>query len=170
MYHAHCLASLSDLHDRLCLMQIMLLCCAPQTCRSCQACQEACAMCAAHSQPMLSPWQGHARPSEFARHATRFISDSCLQDVLAICGSSLPPWTHALATSCKFLFPFDLRRRFFYCTSFGLARALQHLQQQQAAEGGAPPPASRDSRELRVGRLQRQKVMPAYVPASETLL
>ena len=81
-----------------------------------------------------------------------------LQDVLAICGCTLPPWTHALACSCKFLFPFDLRRRLFYCTSFGLARALQHLQLQQQQEGGGVQTTSRDGRELRVGRLQRQKV------------
>lgn len=87
-----------------------------------------------------------------------FTMRLCMQDVLAICGSTLPAWTHALATSCKCLFPFELRRRFFFCTSFGLARALQHLQQQQTAEGGGAPASSRDPRELRVGRLQRQKV------------
>ncbi|KAK9798991.1 hypothetical protein WJX73_009807 [Symbiochloris irregularis] len=83
-----------------------------------------------------------------------------LKDVLAICGSALPPWNHALATSCKFLFPFELRRRLFYCTSFGLARALQHLQQQQAIEGGQAPAShsSRDGGEIRLGRLPRQKV------------
>ena len=79
------------------------------------------------------------------------------QDVLSICGSNLPPWTSALAGHCRFLFPFDLRRRFFYCTSFGFARALWHLQHQQAAEGTAAA-QGRDSREPRVGRLQRQKV------------
>ena len=56
-----------------------------------------------------------------------------LQDVLSICGSNLPPWTAALAGHCRFLFPFDLRRRFFYCTSFGFARALWHLQHQQVS-------------------------------------
>ena len=32
-------------------------------------------------------------------------------------------------TGHKHLFPFDTRRRFFYCTSFGLGRALGYLQQ-----------------------------------------
>ncbi len=82
---------------------------------------------------------------------------SWAQDVLAICGASLPPWCDQLVTSCSFLFPFELRRRYFYCTAFGLARALQHLQQQQAAEGTTAPPLDPHARELRVGRLQRQK-------------
>ena len=34
-----------------------------------------------------------------------------------------------LVVGYKFLFPFEARRRFFYCTSFGLARALTYLQQ-----------------------------------------
>ena len=46
---------------------------------------------------------------------------------MAICGDSLPPWCQQLVFSCKFLFPFDMRRRFFYCTAFGPDRALQHL-------------------------------------------
>ncbi|KAK9826455.1 hypothetical protein WJX81_000175 [Elliptochloris bilobata] len=81
-----------------------------------------------------------------------------LKDVLAICGASLPPWCGQLVTSCSFLFPFELRRRYFYCSAFGLARALQHLQQQQAAEGAVASPLDSHARELRVGRLQRQKV------------
>ena len=81
-----------------------------------------------------------------------------LQDVLAICGNALPSWCSQLVFSCKFLFPFDVRRRYFYCTSFSLARALHHLQQQQNAEGGNAPSTDREVRELRVGRLQRQKV------------
>lgn len=41
----------------------------------------------------------------------------------------LPPRCRPLVTGYKFLFPFETRRRFFYCTSFGLARALGYLQQ-----------------------------------------
>ena len=51
--------------------------------------------------------------------------------------------------------------RYFYCTAFGLGRALHHMQQLNAAEsGGAQTLVDRDSRgiELRIGRLQRQKV------------
>ena len=81
-----------------------------------------------------------------------------MQDVLAICGGALPSWCSQLVVSCKFLFPFDIRRRYFYCTAFGLARALHHLQQLQNAEGGNAPNTDRQVRELRLGRLQRQKV------------
>ena len=81
-----------------------------------------------------------------------------VQDVLAICGSTLPSWCSQLVFACKFLFPFDIRRRYFYCTAFGLARALHHLQQLQNAEGGSTTAADRDVTELRVGRLTRQKV------------
>ncbi len=50
------------------------------------------------------------------------------QDVLALCGGSLPVWCGQLVTGARFLFPFDLRRRWFYCTAFGLARTLHYLQ------------------------------------------
>lgn len=82
----------------------------------------------------------------------------CTQDVLAICGSDLPGWCAALVFGYKFTLPFALRSRYFHCTAFGLARALQHLQQQQAADGAAQQLPDRDARDLRVGRIQRQKV------------
>lgn len=94
--------------------------------------------------------------------------DRCMhmQDVLAICGGTLPAWCRELVLSCKFLFPFELRRRYFHCTSFGIGRALQHLQSLQTAEGGSNNHSSshhdRDSREVRLGRLARQKVGSAY--------
>lgn len=78
-----------------------------------------------------------------------------MQDALALCSGGLPSWCQQLTRACPFLFPFETRRQYFHSTAFGLSRALQRLQQQQSAEGGAG--ASND-RELRVGRLQRQKV------------
>lgn len=96
-----------------------------------------------------------------------------LQDVLAICGNTLPSWCSQLVFACKFLFPFDIRRRYFYCTAFGLARALHHLQQLQNIEGGGATNVDRDVRELRVGRLTRQKVTslePEKVPVSKRVL
>lgn len=80
-----------------------------------------------------------------------------LKDVLAICGGGIPAWCHQLVVSCKFLFPFEIRRRYFYSTAFGLGRALHHMHQQQAAEGIGSA-LERDGRDLRIGRLQRQKV------------
>ena len=87
--------------------------------------------------------------------------------MLAICGGNLPAWVKQLVFDCKFLFPFDLRRRYFYCTASGLARALQHLQQQQTAEGAT---SSTADRELRVSRIQRSKACLCPCPAPLALL
>ncbi|GER55234.1 E3 ubiquitin-protein ligase UPL3 [Striga asiatica] len=77
-----------------------------------------------------------------------------IQDALALCSGSLPSWCYQLTKACPFLFPFETRRQYFYSTAFGLSRALYRLQQQQGAEGHG----SAGDREVRVGRLQRQKV------------
>lgn len=106
----------------------------------------------------------HARPGADVVPREEFMSSKLtpklarqLQDALALCSGGLPPWCHQLTLACPFLFPFDTRRQYFYSTAFGLSRALQRLQQQQSAEG-APRSTDRELRELRVGRLQRQKV------------
>ncbi|MBA0791616.1 hypothetical protein Gohar_016186 [Gossypium harknessii] len=77
-----------------------------------------------------------------------------MQDALVLCSGNLPSWCYQLTKSCPFLFPFETRRQYFYSTAFGLSRALYHLQQQQSANGHG----STNEREVRVGRLQRQKV------------
>ncbi|XP_058090942.1 E3 ubiquitin-protein ligase UPL3-like isoform X2 [Magnolia sinica] len=77
-----------------------------------------------------------------------------IQDALALCSGSLPSWCYQLTKACPFLFPFETRRQYFYSTAFGLSRALHRLQQQQ----GADTHNSTNEREVRVGRLQRQKV------------
>ncbi|CAA0816798.1 E3 ubiquitin-protein ligase UPL3 [Striga hermonthica] len=77
-----------------------------------------------------------------------------IQDALALCSGSLPSWCYQLTKACPFLFPFETRRQYFYSTAFGLSRALYRLQQQQGADGHG----SAGDREVRVGRLQRQKV------------
>ncbi|KAK1370334.1 HECT-type E3 ubiquitin transferase [Heracleum sosnowskyi] len=77
-----------------------------------------------------------------------------IQDALALCSGSLPSWCYQLTRACPFLFPFETRRQYFYSTAFGLSRALHRLQQQQGADGHG----SMNEREIRVGRLQRQKV------------
>jgi E3 ubiquitin-protein ligase TRIP12 len=77
-----------------------------------------------------------------------------MQDALALCSGGLPAWCHQLTQACPFLFPFETRRQYFHSTAFGLSRALQRLQQQQSVDGRA----AHNERELRVGRLQRQKV------------
>ncbi|GLU02737.1 hypothetical protein SLE2022_199760 [Rubroshorea leprosula] len=77
-----------------------------------------------------------------------------IQDALALCSGSLPSWCYQLTKACPFLFPFETRRQYFYSTAFGLSRALYRLQQQQGADGHGLA----NEREVRVGRLQRQKV------------
>nr|XP_043631865.1 E3 ubiquitin-protein ligase UPL3-like [Erigeron canadensis] len=77
-----------------------------------------------------------------------------IQDVLALFSGSIPSWCYQLTKACPFLFPFETRRQYFYSTAFGLSRALYRLQQQQGADGNG----SMNERELRVGRLRRQKV------------
>ncbi|XP_061372413.1 E3 ubiquitin-protein ligase UPL3-like [Gastrolobium bilobum] len=77
-----------------------------------------------------------------------------IQDALALCSGSLPLWCYQLTKACPFLFPFETRRQYFYSTAFGLSRALYRLQQLQGADGVG----STNEREMRVGRLQRQKV------------
>ncbi|XP_010531539.1 PREDICTED: E3 ubiquitin-protein ligase UPL3 [Tarenaya hassleriana] len=77
-----------------------------------------------------------------------------IQDALALCSGSLPSWCYQLTRACPFLFPFETRRQYFYSTAFGLSRALYRLQQQQGADGSG----STNEREMRIGRLQRQKV------------
>ncbi|CAK9179976.1 unnamed protein product [Ilex paraguariensis] len=77
-----------------------------------------------------------------------------IQDALALCSGSLPSWCYQLTKACPFLFPFETRRQYFYSTAFGLSRALYRLQQQQGADGHGLT----NEREVRVGRLQRQKV------------
>lgn len=76
-----------------------------------------------------------------------------IQDVLALCSGSLPSWCYQLTKACPFLFPFEARRQYFYSTAFGLSRALHRLQQQPGDNNNTAV-----EREVRVGRLQRQKV------------
>ena len=80
-----------------------------------------------------------------------------IQDPLALCSGSLPSWCYQMTKACPFLFPFETRRQYFYSTAFGLSRALHRLQQQQSADNHS----SSSEREVRVGRLQRQKVRVA---------
>lgn len=77
-----------------------------------------------------------------------------IQDALALCSGSLPSWCYQLTRACPFLFPFETRRQYFYSTAFGLSRALYRLQQQQGSDGQG----SMGEREVRIGRLDRQKV------------
>jgi E3 ubiquitin-protein ligase TRIP12 len=105
-----------------------------------------------------------------------------LKDVLSICGGSIPAWCGVLVKEGgRFLFPFDIRRKYFYCSAFGLARAVNFLQQNYAVEqqqgggggmvgvggaggGGGAAAAAHAAADrhaaagLRIARIQRQKV------------
>lgn len=76
-----------------------------------------------------------------------------LQDPFTLCSGALPLWCKEISTKSPYLFPFECRRLYFLCTSFGIARALHALQQNLQG-------ANNNNRgtELRVGRIQRQKV------------
>ena len=84
-----------------------------------------------------------------------------LGDPLALCSRALPRWCDGLVLGCPFLFTFEARHLYLQSTAFGLARALQRLQQHTQDEATtANHVAQRDqlSSELRLGRLPRQKV------------
>lgn len=93
-------------------------------------------------------------PEEFINSKLTPKLSRQIQDALALCSGSLPLWCSQLTKACPFLFPFETRRQYFYSTAFGLSRALYRIQQQQGADGHG----SANEREVRVGRLQRQKV------------
>lgn len=59
------------------------------------------------------------------------------KDPLTVCARTMPPWTHILATSCKFLFPLDYRRKYFYCTRVGLPHILKFLLEERKAASGS---------------------------------
>ena len=88
------------------------------------------------ARPTSAPLPGHVRRDAFVSAKLGTKLGQQLKDVLAICGGALPRWAGALVAGTKFLFPFETRRRFFYCTSFGLARALHYLQQVRACLEG----------------------------------
>jgi len=81
-----------------------------------------------------------------------------LQDPLALCGGAFPEWCKQLLNNCSFLFPFDCKRLFFYSTSFGIARALSTLQQRQDLIRQTNTSSNNERGDVRVGRIQRQKV------------
>ncbi|CAD7704724.1 unnamed protein product [Ostreobium quekettii] len=60
------------------------------------------------------------------------------KDPLTVCARTMPQWTHQLASSCKFLFPFETRRKFFYCSRVGLPHILKFLLEERKAASGSP--------------------------------
>jgi len=81
-----------------------------------------------------------------------------MQEILIMCSGSMPKWCGQLAAACPFVFPFESRRRLFYCTALGMPRALHWLQHNGAASELAGSHHHHRDYEPRMGRLQRQKV------------
>lgn len=107
-----------------------------------------------NDKDVLSP--GHIPREAFVSSRLVPKLSQQLKDVISICGGVLPPWCAALTTHARFLFSFEVRRRYLYCTSFGLNRALNFLQQSHRADHGG---GDRDSSSAsRIGRVHRQKV------------
>ena len=108
------------------------------------------ALGAADAEEASTRGVGGAAPEAFVSAKLAGKLTRQLGDTLSLCSGSLPAWCVALARTCPFLFPFETRQQLFYCTTFGLARALHRMHGQTETGGGG--------QDLRVGRLQRQKV------------
>lgn len=113
------------------------------------------------------------------------ISTKLLQqteDSLSLICGSLPDWCHLLCLNCPFLFPHDVRLRYFSSTAFGTARSIAWLQNRTETQLGqlahqhsgmtalvAAASAARrdDAHELLLGRLRHDRVT---VPRDEEKL
>lgn len=94
-------------------------------------------------------------PEEFINNKLAPKLSRQTQEAVALLSGVLPPWCRQLTGACPFLFPFEVRRQYFYSTALGPARALRRLQQQRSADGHGLA-GERDM--VVVDRLQRLKV------------
>eukprot|EP00252_Welwitschia_mirabilis_P001954 TRINITY_DN11917_c0_g1_i1.p1 TRINITY_DN11917_c0_g1~~TRINITY_DN11917_c0_g1_i1.p1 ORF type:complete len:1272 (-),score=268.49 TRINITY_DN11917_c0_g1_i1:159-3632(-) len=78
-----------------------------------------------------------------------------MQDVMALCTKSIPSWCQELPKACPFLFPFDIRRKYFIATSLGSNNSVYNLVRQ--VSGGNPYALNNHVRNF--GRLDRKKVL-----------
>lgn len=70
-----------------------------------------------------------------------------IQDPFSVCSGLMPDWMKSMMIRYKFLFSFDIRRRFFQSTSFGIGRALFSIKDRLE-----------DVMDIRFGRIHRKKV------------
>lgn len=105
-------------------------------------------------------------------HSTRTNARllSQMNDILAICSQTLPPWVAHLPHEFKCLLPFSTRRRYLLLTSFDVPRTLTVMNNLMrddgelgdagggAAGGGGGNGAPQGLPEIRVARIPRQKV------------
>lgn len=82
-----------------------------------------------------------------------------LKDVLLLCSNNFPCWCTQLLNQAKFLFPFELRKKYFACTSFGVARSLTaSIQNDLQGITGSNQINSPENMPFRLPRINRQKV------------
>eukprot|EP01119_Soliformovum_irregulare_P017715 TRINITY_DN5305_c3_g1_i1.p1 TRINITY_DN5305_c3_g1~~TRINITY_DN5305_c3_g1_i1.p1 ORF type:complete len:1262 (+),score=491.54 TRINITY_DN5305_c3_g1_i1:429-3788(+) len=119
-------------------------------------------------QTPTAPHRYLLNPSEFVNNKLTAKMMRQLQDPMTLCSGSVPPWSRAIVDFAPFLLPFECRRLFFCCSSFGIARALQSVQTHIMG------PSGNRSHDLRLGRIQRQKVrvsrqqiLPSAIKAME---
>jgi len=90
-----------------------------------------------------------------------------LQDPLVLSSGSLPDWCEELTYTSPFLFPFETRQLYFYCTAFGSSRSIVWLQQQREAEQRGRSSARQDHQDYRIGRIKHERVK---VPRGDRIL
>eukprot|EP00735_Rhodelphis_limneticus_P000374 TRINITY_DN1060_c0_g1::TRINITY_DN1060_c0_g1_i1::g.30034::m.30034 TRINITY_DN1060_c0_g1::TRINITY_DN1060_c0_g1_i1::g.30034 ORF type:complete len:1894 (+),score=487.47,sp/Q6WWW4/UPL3_ARATH/36.71/3e-119,sp/Q6WWW4/UPL3_ARATH/32.33/2e-102,HECT/PF00632.20/1.8e-75,HEAT_2/PF13646.1/4.1e+02,HEAT_2/PF13646.1/0.12,HEAT_2/PF13646.1/6.4,HEAT_2/PF13646.1/1.9e+03,Neurochondrin/PF05536.6/1.9e+03,Neurochondrin/PF05536.6/4.9e-06,Arm/PF00514.18/1.2e+02,Arm/PF00514.18/22,Arm/PF00514.18/1.1e+03,Arm/PF00514.18/8.5e+02, len=114
-----------------------------------------------HGDAVVGPVEGLAVPlSLFINSKLSAKLSRLLTDVLRLCSGSFPAWCEALARHTPFLLPYDVRSRYLQCTAMGLSRALHRLQEVAGNE--------LNSREVRIARIQRQKVRISRTRALES--
>ncbi|CAH8465348.1 unnamed protein product [Schistosoma rodhaini] len=75
----------------------------------------------------LDPFQIYSSQS-FQSQKLAVKAKRQLQDVFSVLAGNLPSWLIQLISVCPFLFPFDIRRTFFYAYNFDRNRALLRFQ------------------------------------------
>lgn len=83
-----------------------------------------------------------------------------LKDPLTVCSKCIPPWCSQLLRSCRFMFPFEQRRRFFYA-ELDPPHALQFFNREFEASGEKKDSLKverGDQGEVRLSKLRANKV------------
>lgn len=83
-----------------------------------------------------------------------------IRDPLLICSRTLPQWCYMLPYKTKFLFPFDLRQKFFRYNAFGLNRTMLAILEDTLWQGnnGTQDQSLSDDLPFRMPKIPRQKV------------
>lgn len=83
-----------------------------------------------------------------------------IRDPLLICSRTLPKWCYMLPYKTKFLFPFDLRKKFFRYNAFGLNRTMLAILEDTLWQGNSMTQDQSvvDDLPFRMPKIPRQKV------------